>query len=625
LRQGGRPRILMCGITKLNKEPVVTESSDSGETQAAPNRRAAPSVPASLSVWERIKRHKVAQWTLAYAAAAYTVLHGTEMVSNAFEWPHLLLRIVTVLLFLGLPLVATLAWYQGHRAQQRVSGPELTIITVLLVIAGSALWHFARPTQEHAAPKVSTTAQTTAAAVRPATATPAERSIAVMPFLDLSEKKDQEYFADGMAEEIISRLSQVPDLYVPARMSSFSFKGKPTKIVDIAHELHVTHMLEGSVRKSGDQFRVTAQLIRADDGYHVWSQTYDRDFRDVFKVQDEVANAVVQALQISLMGGPLTRPKGGTQNLAAYELYLRAASANFELSKESLEAAGGYLDQAIKLDPNFGLAWAELANNAILKTNTGLLPPKEGAERARQVAQHAVQLSPYLADARAQLAYTYRTYDWDWAACEAELRRALTLEPTNSYALESAGLLSATLGRWADAERHYRLALVRDPLNSFLIANLGTTLYGAGRFVDAEATYRKLIKVAPDFLWTPYYLGKTLLAEDKREAALAIVQQDKDEEDRLILLPIVLQAAGHKAEADEALKELITRFADADAYHVAMTYAYRGDHDLAFQWLDRAYHQKDRNLAQILGEPLFKNIANDPRYKAFLRKMKLPA
>lgn len=181
---------------------MVTETGDSGETQPAPDQRAAPTVPASLTVWDRIKQHKVAQWTLAYAAAAYTVLHGTEMVSNAFDWPHLLVRIVTVLLFLGLPLVITLAWYHGHRAQHRVSGPELTIITALLVIAGSTLWHLARAPQEHAAPVVGTTAQTTAATVQPTTATAAERSIAVMPFLDLSEKKDQEYFADGMAEEI---------------------------------------------------------------------------------------------------------------------------------------------------------------------------------------------------------------------------------------------------------------------------------------------------------------------------------------------------------------------------------------------------------------------------------------
>jgi len=322
---------------------------------------------------------------------------------------------------------------------------------------------------------------------------------------------------------------------------------------------------------------LTAQLIRADNGYHVWSQTYDRDIRDVFKVQDEIANAVVQALQISLMGGPLTRPKGGTQNLEAYELYLRAASANSEVTKESMEAAGGYLDQAIKLDPDFSLAWAELANNAILKTNAGLLSTKEGSARAREWAQHAVQLSPDLANPRALLAYVYRTYDWDWAAAEAELRRALSLEPSNSYALETAGVLAASLGRWDDAERHYRLAQVHDPLNTYVMFNLATTLYGAGRFADAEAAYRKLLEVAPDFLWAPYRLGETLLAEGKSE------------EDRLALLPIVLQAAGRKAEADEALQTLITKSADDNAYYVAMTYAYRGEHDLAFQWLEWAY------------------------------------
>jgi TolB-like protein/lipoprotein NlpI len=576
---------------------VVTESEESG-------------------VWERIKRHKVAQWTLAYAAAAYTVLHGTEMVSNAFEWPHLLVRIVTVLLLLGLPLVATLAWYHGHRARQRVSGPELTIITVILVIAGTVLWHFARAPAEPVKHKDDTSAQVAAAAAPPAIAPPAEKSIAVMPFLDLSGKKDQEYFADGMTEEIINRLAQVAELYVPARMSSFYFKDKPTKIPDIARELRVVHVLEGSVRKSGNQLRVTAQLIRADNGYHVWSQNYDRDVRDVFKVQDEIANAVVQALRISLMGGQLTRPKGGTQNLEAYELYLRAASANSQVSKESLEAAGGYLDQAIRLDPNFGLAWVELSNNFIVTTSSGLLPPKEGFGRARQLAQHALQLSPDLADAHAELAYIHRTYDWDWAAAEAELRRALSLEPTNSYALETAGLVSASLGRWADAERHYRAALAKDPLNTYVTVNLGATLYDAGRFADAEAMYRKLLKLAPDFLWAPYYLGKALHAQGKHEAALAIVQQDEVEEDRLLLLPIVLQAAGHQAEADEALRTLIAKFSDRDAY--------RGERDLAFQWLDRAYENKNIDLVTILGEHLFKSVVDDPRYKALLRKMNLP-
>jgi tetratricopeptide (TPR) repeat protein len=190
--------------------------------------------------------------------------------------------------------------------------------------------------------------------------------------------------------------------------------------------------------------------------------------------------------------------------------------------------------------------------------------------------------------------------------------------------LNVAGLLSRTLGRWEDAERSFRAALARDPLNTYVIFNLGFTYYVAGRLAESEVIYRKLLELDPDFPWTHAYLGKTLLAQGKPEAALAMVQQDLDEASRLLYLPIVLQAAGRKAEADEALKAQIAQWADTGAFFVAQTYAYRGDHDRALEWLDRAYSQKDAYLVEITGEPMFKNLANDPRYKAFLRKMKLP-
>jgi adenylate cyclase len=231
-----------------------------------------------------------------------------------------------------------------------------------------------------------------------------EKSIAVLPFTDMSEKKDQEYLADGMAEEIRNLLDQVPDLLVSARTSSFYFKGKQTKIPDIARELGVEHVLEGSIRRSGDHLRVTAQLVRADNGYQLWSETYDHELRDVFKVQDEIANAVVQALQIKLMGGELSRRKGGTQNLEAYQLFLRAGSALMQITPSSPDAAGEYLDQAIKLDPSYGAAWGLLAYNALLKTVNGMLDSAEGNERVRQLAQHALQLSPDLVEVRAWLA-----------------------------------------------------------------------------------------------------------------------------------------------------------------------------------------------------------------------------
>jgi TolB-like protein/tetratricopeptide (TPR) repeat protein len=471
--------------------------------------------------------------------------------------------------------------------------------------------------------RIASSASTTASN-RPQPTATLEKSIVVLPFVDMTEKHDQEYFADGMTEEIIDRLAKVPDLRVPARTSSFYFKGKPTTIRDIARELSVAHVLEGSVRRSGDRIRISAQLVRADNGYHMWSETYDRDLKDTFKVQDDIANAVVQALQITLMGGPLARPRGGTENLEAYQLYLRGLSASREGSVTSLLLARDYLDQAIKLDSEFGLAWFELSRVTALLTDNEVLTPRDGYESARQLAQHALQLSPDLAEAHAMLSFIHRDYDWDWAAAEVESRRALALDPTNPTALMIAAGVATTLRRSDEAQHLLQAALVRDPFFPLLIWWLGFSQYSAGRFADAEATFRRLLEIAPEYAWTRAYLAKTLIAEHQPEAALAVITQEHKDDERLIMLSIAFKAANKEAEAEQALKELVAKFANSDAYWVAMTYAHRGDNDLALEWLDRAYVQKDVTLVEIVGEPLFQGLATDPRYKAFLRKMNLP-
>jgi TolB-like protein/Flp pilus assembly protein TadD len=431
--------------------------------------------------------------------------------------------------------------------------------------------------------------------------------------------------SDGMAEELLNLLAHVPDLKVIARTSSFAFKGKDADITEIARELNVAHVLEGSVRKSDNKIRVTAQLIRTADSTHLWSETYDRPLDDIFAVQDEIANSIAQALQIKLMGGNLSSREGGTQNLEAYQLYLRAVSANFQNTRSSLDAAGEYLEQAIKLDPDYGLAWSQLSEISVNKADQGLVNVTEGYERARRAAQRAAQLSPELAEARARLQYVHVAFDWDWVAAEADGRQALAITTTDPEVLNTAGVLSYVLGRWDNAERQIRAALVRDPLNTYAMWNLGFTYYGAGRFADSEGVYRKLLEIQPDFVWGHNYLGLTLLAQGKAEEALAVVQQQVDDGERLKLLPIVLRAAGRPAESDEALNAQIARWANTGAFYVAMSYAHRGDHDNAIQWLERAYQQKDTWLATtITGEQLFKGMANDPRYKAFLRKLNLP-
>jgi TolB-like protein/Tfp pilus assembly protein PilF len=610
------------GLPPNGPGTTVPSISEPPSTDAVP----ASEPHAHVSVLARIKEHKIAQWTLAYAAFAFAALHAVTLLSDALEWQHIIVRSVTLLLIFGLPIVSILAWYHGVRALKRVSGSELIIIALLLVIGRSLLWLVPRPTSEHAKTETAVVPIAINANTNSGTEvfSPPAHSIAVLPFTDMSEKKDQEYFADGMAEELIDMLTKVQDLRVPARTSSFYFKGKSEDIPTIARRLMVAHVLEGSVRKYGNHLRVTAQLVRADSGYHLWSQTYDRDLDDVFKVQDEIANAVVQALQISLMGGPLTRREGGTQNLEAYQLLLRAKNGANHGTKESLETAREQAERAIKLDPDFALAQALLGSIIIDITQIRALPVRDGVERARQLAQHALQITPDLVFAHLVLGYIHRTYDLDWEAAQTEVRQALEIDPVNSDVLTVAGQVSATLGHWDDAERQLRAALVRDPLNTTVQWTLAKTMYRTGRFAAAEAAYRKLIEFEPKGDSVHAYLGKTLLAEGKAEAALAMVQQESLEGDRLDILPIVLQVAGRQADADAALKLLAAKFADSDAYYVAMNYAYRDDHDLALQWLERAYKQKDIGFVEIVGEPLFKNLAADPRYKAFLRKMNLP-
>jgi TolB-like protein len=582
--------------------------------------------------------------TAAYLALSWVITQVTGAVVPALHLPDSIPSIVVWLGVIGFPFVILFSWVyeltpEGLKRESDVDRAAsithitskrldyiiigLMVLAIGLFVADRFMPVGAGLARDNSAESVASDNRAQGALLPEAIAVD-DKSIAVLPFVNMSSDKEQEYFSDGMSEELLNLLAQVPDLKVIARTSSFAFKGKDVPIAEIAQTLNVAHVLEGSVRKSGNTVRITAQLVRTADSTHLWSETYDRPLDDIFAVQDEIASAIVQALQIRLAGGELSHRKGGTQNLEAYQLYLRGVSALDQNAQSSVNTAGDYLEQAANLDPNYGQAWMQLAWVAVAQADNGFVDPREGFGRARQLTLHALQLSPDLAEAHALLQYIFQTLDWDWAAAETEQRLALAIEPTNPVVLTVAGRLAGTLGRWDDAEQQLRTALVRDPLDTYAIFNLGTVYYLAGQFAEAETTYRRLLEVAPDFLWTRSALGKTLLAQGKPEAALAMVQQNADKGERLWILPAALQAAGYQPEADEALQAQIAHWADLSAYCVAMTYAYRGDHDRALEWLDRAYQKKDVNLVEILGEPLFKNIASDPRFKAFLRKMNLP-
>jgi TolB-like protein/DNA-binding winged helix-turn-helix (wHTH) protein len=462
---------------------------------------------------------------------------------------------------------------------------------------------------------------------KPVTATAAlisEKSVAVLPFVDMSEKKDQEYFADGMAEEIIDLLAKVPNLRVPARTSSFYFKGKPTKVPEIARELGVAHVLEGSIRRSGNQIRVAAQLNRADNGYHLWSETYDRKLDDIFKVQDEIAGAVVKALKVSLLIDTLPRATP-TSSTEAYTLYLQAISMAKHPTRLSISKAVDYLQQAVKLDAKFAPAWAILSRLLVDEVvKFGVLPREQGREQALRAAETAVGLDSKLPEAHIAIGKILYQFDWDWSAAEAEFGKARDLDPGNGDALRWSGYVATTLGRLDDGLRLAQQSIALDPLYEYNYVGAAKVYLALGRIHEAEAAYRKAIDLNPADAIPHIGLADTFLARGEPAPALAEMQQVSLDDGQTIGLAIIYHAMGRKRESDAAMVEAEMKHAKDNIIGIAAAHAYRGETDQAFACLDRAYQERDTRIVGIKTDPYSKSLVADPRYKALLRKMNLP-
>jgi TolB-like protein len=455
------------------------------------------------------------------------------------------------------------------------------------------------------------------------TAVISDKSIAVLPFTDMSEKKDQEYFADGMAEEIIDLLAKIPGLKVISRTSSFQFKGKTEDLRSIATQLGVAYVLDGSVRKSGDQLRVTAQLINSRDGTHLWSQTYDRDLSDVLKMQDEIAASLVRALQIEVSGPSLgSRPV--LRNTEAYTLYLQGLHALDRFDQQGAEQAANYFQRALDLDPSFAASADALASAYFVLGQWGFLPPAVAFEKGRDAANLALKLDPNLAAAHAQLNRIHRAYDWDWPAADREIGLALAIAPNDSFILFMAGGQSLSMGRWDDALKQVNTALAQDPLNPTIYFILSWIQMRRNRLPEAEAATRRTLEISPTFSRAHFYLGRVLLARGQLEAALSEMLKEGDDATRLGGTAMAYFSLRRRADSDTALAQMLQSQGDHHPFYIAQVYAFRGESDEAIKWLDRAYEQKDVGLSHIKGEAPFKSLESDPRYKAFLRKMNLP-
>ncbi len=448
-------------------------------------------------------------------------------------------------------------------------------------------------------------------------------SIAVLPFVDMSSGKDQEYFADGLAEELLNGLARIPELRVAARTSSFQFKGRTGDIASIGRQLNVGAILEGSVRKAGSRVRITAQVVKVADGFHLWSDTYDRELSDIFAVQDEIARSVSSALKVKLLGKGTPSPAPG-RNAEAYTLYLQGKYFRDRRSREDLEKAVSYYEQALKLEPGNARAWAGLADAHSGQAGSGYAPVAEGFGKARQEVEKALELDPNLAEAHAALGSIRRSYDWDWSGADAAYKRALELEPGNATVVRGASSLVATLGRFGDAIDLGRRAVELDPLNVRAHYNVGLNAWYAGRLDEAEAAVRKTLELKAKYPSAHMSIGRIQLARSNPQAALAEMEREEDPIWHRFGLALAYHALGRKKEADIALGELVEKNQHDSAFQIAEVHAFRGETDEAFGWLERAYAQRDGGLTQIKGDPLLKSLEADPRYKAFLKKMRLP-
>ncbi|HEX3915664.1 MAG TPA: protein kinase [Steroidobacteraceae bacterium] len=446
-----------------------------------------------------------------------------------------------------------------------------------------------------------------------------EKSIAVLPFLDLSENKDQGYFSDGLSEELITLLAQIQDLQVIARTSSFHFRNQDVPLRDIARALGVAHVLEGSVRRAGNTIRVTAQLIRAVDGVQLWSQAYDRDVKGIFQVQDDIAAAVVASLKLKLLPAVAADPHR-SDNPEAYNQYLLARQFGRRGNIEDIERAVGAYRQAIALDPNYAAAYAGLSF-----TETAVANSTQDAERfarAHQAANQALALNPQLTDAyRARSLFRFETLDF--AGARADSEKALTLAPGESAVQSLYGVQIAAFGKIPQALTAIGKAIELDPLNSYAWANAGLFLTVNRDYAGARHALERALAISPSDDSYHFALGQLNLLQGRLSDAQAEFQRQSSEPSRRMGQALVEHARGNDKLSAQALKELIDKNSHDMAYQVGDVYAWRGEKDKALEWLELAYRQRDSGLTGLAYDPLLRGLKDDVRYGALLKKLEL--
>jgi len=556
----------------------------------------------------------VLRMLVLYVVAAWLIMQAAEVVIGLANLPHWIGPGILGLLAIGFPIAIMFSWFyeltpEGLKLEKdidaaesitHVTGRRLDFIVISLLCAAVILFAYDKWW----------------------TSGPPVQSIAVLPFENMSDDASNEYFSDGISEEILNLLAQVPELQVTSRSSAFSFKGQNLDVPTMAARLNVAHVLEGSVRKSGNQLRITAQLIEVVTDTHLWSKTYDQELKSVFVIQDEIAGAVVEALKITLLG---EKPNAIKTNPEAYTLYLQAQYFMNQFNAESFQQAETLLERALAIDPGFAPAWTKLS--IVYRTQAdpfALRPVDEGKELAREAIQKALAIDPQYGPAYAALAAIEIDYDWDFAAAKQHVQQALALNPGDFAILLKSAELNFLLGRTDEAIDLYREAIILDPVSYLAHLYLGMSYARAGRLDEAAESSRMAISINPSGVYGNYLLGFVLLKQGDAPAALAAIEQEPDNLFRLLGMAIVQQALGDAGASDAALQEMIKCCAAGAAYQVAAVYAFCGEIDHAFDWLELAYDNRDTGLPLMLHSPTFVGLRGDPRWVPFLNKTGLP-
>jgi TolB-like protein/cytochrome c-type biogenesis protein CcmH/NrfG len=623
------------------KEQQAPKPGDGRQAQSPEVHASA--FPIRSGFFAELKRRNVARMAILYLIACWVILEPTHVVFHMLNVPEWANRLVIILMAIGFPLVVLFAWVfeitpeglkltsevDRARSITRDTGRKLdrAIIAVLalavvyLLVDKFWLSRLSEGTRTEATAAKAATGPAAAAPGSTALLAGNDKSIAVLPFVDISEKKDQEYFSDGLSEELIDHLAHSPDLKVIARTSSFQFKGRNEDVRTIAGKLGVAHLLEGSVRKDGKILRITAQLIRASDGTHLWSQTYERNVSSIFKVQDEIAGTVAGALKVALSGGD--GEKSAEANPEAYNALLRGKYFLKRLTKEDNAKALAAFREAIRLDPAYALAWVRLAEAYNQQGIGGWMPPQQIYAEARKALEQALKLDPALGDAYHMLGAIEWNYNFDFAAAGAAMRRGVQLDPNVAIASNAEVTEALAAGHTGEGVTLARRRVERDPLDVATQLDLAFALATDDRFDEAEKVARTVLELDPRTAGSHAFLAAVLLAQRRPDMALSALKDETDEGSRLATLTDVLWALGRHQEADGAMRELQAKYSGTQAYSIAESYALRQDKDGAFAWLDRAYRNREAQITLMRSDWSLRSLREDPRYHTLLVRMKL--